>query len=322
MKRIVLLGAVILVVVGGWTAGWFYLAGQVRGGIESLAAGTDPAIPVVTCDTLSVAGFPFRFDVTCGGATLVSEDVTARVAELRGTLLVYRPDHVQVFARAPLSVEDAFTGAESRVDWASLESSLRLTNWRVARISVVADEVAWVETLSSEALIASAAQAELHFIDIPERYDPAVGTAALATLARITGLTAPGLEIQAGNATIEADVTGLPADVRKWGEGSFLQRWQANGGAIALKDAQGTDEANFIAATGDVKLDPAGRPEGRIQINSRGLIERIAPNIPENLRPLVLGQEAADGSYSQTLTMQSGVLLSGLMPAGILGSMW
>ena len=76
MKRIIALMVVVIVVVGGWTFGWFYLSGEVRRTIGTFATSTDPTVPTVACETLNIGGFPFRFDVTCGNATVVAEDLT------------------------------------------------------------------------------------------------------------------------------------------------------------------------------------------------------------------------------------------------------
>ena len=51
---------------------WLFFAGEVKKSVQSLAAADGITNPKLTCGTLNVNGFPFRFDVTCAGATLVS----------------------------------------------------------------------------------------------------------------------------------------------------------------------------------------------------------------------------------------------------------
>ncbi len=322
MKRFLVLGIVVAVVVLGWTAGWFYVSGEIRNTVAALAQNEDPAQPTLACGGLSITGFPFRFDIACTGATVTSGDLVARTEELRVSALVYRPTHLQAFARSPLTLDDAFTGARSQVDWTGLEASLRLEDWRIARTSVVARDVAWTDTLAGGLPIAGATAIAAHLVDVPAQYDTAAGTATLAAYADIDGLTSPGLAIAAGDGIVEAQITRVPADVRSWGEGDLLRRWQANGGAIVLSEARGSDEPDFVTANGEVKLDDSGRPEGQIALSSRGLAERLSMVIPEGMRPLILGQQAPDGTYSQTITMQSGVVMSGVMPTALLTPLW
>jgi len=48
----------------------------------------------------------------------------------------------------------------------------------------------------------------------------------------------------------------------------------------------------------------------------KGLVERSGALIPEAWRVVLLGEPAADGSYSQTLNLRGGFIFSGLLPLG------
>ena len=102
MKKIIALLVLVVLVVGGWTAAWFYVAGEVRRNIALLADGDGIGTPQITCVHLDVRGFPFRFDITCSGAVLQQGDITLDAAELRASVLVYAPTHAQIFAQSPL----------------------------------------------------------------------------------------------------------------------------------------------------------------------------------------------------------------------------
>jgi hypothetical protein len=322
-RRIIILGTVVLVVIVAWTAGWLYLAAQVRSGIEGLAAADGVTTPRVTCGTLNVAGFPFRLDVTCTAATLISADTTASLNELRASVQVDNPFHLRLFAHAPLELSDAFTGARSRFDWQSLEASARLADWRVARISVVAQQPAWTDTLAGETPIANAVHAEFHLVDIPQELDKTRGTAALAAFSTVTGLVAPGLAINNGEGTLEANISGLPDDVRVLAaDPDPLRNWQARGGSVELVGLRGHDADHSLEVSGTLALDAGGTPDGQLTIVSKGVIDQLGPMVPDQLRPLVLGTPAADGTTTQVLTMKGGVVLSGIMPVGMLPALW
>lgn len=314
MKRFVILIVVVLVVVALWTGGWFFLSGEVRRNVEALALADGVTTPRLTCGGLNVTGFPFRFDVDCADARVVDGDAVIDVSGLRASVLVYRPTHILASARGPMTFTDAFTGSKSRLDWSGLEASLRLDGWRLARLSVSAHDLAWTDTLMSESLIAEAPLAELHLLDIPEQHDAERGLAALAVYGTVKGLNYPNLTIGAGDAEIELEATALPDDVRRLGEPDMLRRWQADGGNLRLVSIHGTDGDSDLTAEGNLALDASGQANGQVNIASTGVAERIGPLLAEPYRTLVLGNPAADGSYSNVLNFRAGGIYSGLIP--------
>lgn len=333
MNRFVWLGLVVLVVVGAWTAGWFYIAGEARNAVAGLAAGDGEAAPKLTCASLEMTGFPFRFDLTCMGATIVDGDVNVAIAGLKGSVLAYNPTHALLSAQGPVTIADAFTGGQSRVDFSGAEASIRLQSadlwaglqgagWRIARASLVADELRWTDTLTGESLIGSASRLEAHLLDIPEQHEPEKGLAALAAYARLDEVQAPGFQIAGGEASLEAELSGLPDDLRALGTPDVLQRWRDAGGQLKLVGLQGTAGEEFVRSTGTLGLDSSARVEGRIELASKGLIERTGTLVPEDWKGLVLGAPAADGSYSQTLSLRGGFVFAGLMPVGQLAPLF
>jgi hypothetical protein len=317
MKRIVILAIVIVVVFGGWSAAWLAGSGFIRSNIGELAKPDGESAPKVACDRLDVGGYPFWFDVVCNGLTVVSGDITATAPVVKAQLLVYDPWHLVATATGPLTLNDAFTGAKTRLDWQKIEASARLTGWRIARISVLAETLALNDTVAGDNLLAKASHGEFHLLDIPEQHDAAKGLAALALYAKLDDLNAPGFQINNGRSTLEADITGLSDDVRTYGDADILTRWQAAGGSIKLVGLKGDDgDTQHFDVNGTLGLDAAMHPAGQLTVASKGLVERFGSMIPEQMRPLVLGNPGADGSYSQVLNLTNGVLFSGLVPLG------
>ena len=110
MRRIITFGAVLALLVVAYTGAWVWAASFATTQVKALATADGETMPRITCDKLSVGGFPFGFDLTCDGGTLVQGDVTVTVAGLQGSVQVYSPFHVLVAAHAPLTIADAFTG--------------------------------------------------------------------------------------------------------------------------------------------------------------------------------------------------------------------
>lgn len=323
MKKIVILLLLVVLAAGAWTAGWFYAAGEVRATIAGLGSGaTDNS---VTCEELEVTGYPFRIDVDCAGATLVEGDVTATLAALRASVLVYNPTHAILSARSPATFADAFTGSRSRLDFASAQASVRLRaenplaalqgeDVRLERASLTATGVAWVDTLAAELPLASADELEMHLLDVPEQHDPEQGLAALAAYATASGVDAPGFAVVDAETSLEAELSGVPDQFSDLTAPDLLQRWQQADGQLRLFGLKGAAAEDFFEATGTLTLDSAARPEGQIKIESRGVVERLGDLVPPEWQGLVLGSPADDGSYSQTLTLRGGIVLSGLIP--------
>ena len=321
-KRIIILGSVVLLVVTAWTAGWYFVAGQVRQQMELLALNDGEAAPQLQCGTLNIGGFPFRFDIDCANATLVSADLLVEVPDLRASVMVWRPTHLLASATGPARTADAFTGLEQEVAWTRLEGSLRLEDWRIARLSVTADDVVWVDRLFGESVIASASGLELHLLDMPELHNAETGRAALAGYLRAQDVSAPGIDLAATNAEIELEVTALPDDVRNWGAVPFLPDWQQAGGKLRIVGIRANDGTADLNATGELALDAQGYPTGSIAIDSLGVAEQIGPYLQEPWRTLVLGVPGEDGRHKNQLNFAGGSISSGLVPIAALAPLF
>lgn len=312
-KRIIILGAIVLLVVLGWTGGWFFLAGQLRQQVAALAFADGETAPQLSCASLDIGGFPFRFDLDCRDAVIVTGDLLFELPEARASAMVYRPNHLLAWASGPLEISDAFTGQRSTLDWTGAEASLRLEDWRIARLSLVANSLVWTDRLF-EALIARTGPLEVHLLDMPEAHDPERRLAALAVYGRAQAVEAPGLDMDGAEAELEAEITGLPDDIRAFGAEPLLPLWHRQGGVLRLTRLHASDASAQLDASGDLSLDAAGLANGSIDITSKGVAERIGPLIEEPWRTLVLGVPAADGSHRNQLNLRAGTLSSGLVP--------
>lgn len=314
MKRIVWLGSTFFGLLLLWSIGWIGASWYLRQTILGFADADGTTTPRLVCNDLTVGGFPFRFDVTCTSANVTSGDITVGMPELRATTLVYHPTHVLAFGRSPLTLTDAFSGSSNEIRFSDLTLSASLEGLRIGRISLVGNALDWSDTTLDREELASAGHLEAHLLDIPEQYDPARGLAALALYLTATAITAPGLDVKAGTAEIQAEINGLPDDVRAYVEPDLIRRWQANGGALKLVSANGTDGADSVSGAGTLSLDSSARLNGQVQVTSKGLAERLGGLIPAPLQGVILGSQTADGSHAQTIAAKSGALFAGFVP--------
>ncbi|KKC35843.1 hypothetical protein WH87_14810 [Devosia epidermidihirudinis] len=321
-KRIIILGLVVLVVIVAWSGAWLFLSGLVKQNIEALADADGNTTPRIACETLNVGGYPFRFDADCVNAEIVSGDVTITVPGIRASIRVYAPNHALASALGPLELVDAFTGTRNTVAWSGLQASLNISDWRISRLSLVADKLVWSDTVLGETLIAQSPRAELHLMDIPEQHDSARHLAALAGYVSIKDLAYPGMTLTNTNAELQVELSGLPDDVRNWGEPTMLQAMQQAGGALKIVSIHGTDGPSTLDANGTISLDDKGMLDGQIAIKSIGVADRIGPFLQEPARTLVLGVPAADGSHSNLIAFRAGAVFSGLVPVAALSPLF
>lgn len=313
-KRIIILGSVVVGVIVLWSAAWFVLAGMVRQNVEALALADGVTEPRLTCENLDVRGFPFRFDVDCQTARIVSGDVVVEVPGIGASVRVYAPMHVVASAQGPLQVKDSFTGSRNSIAWSGLEASMRLSDWRIARTSVLARDVVWSDMLFGNVVIAQSPLVELHLLDIPEQHDGERDLAALALYARAETLAWPGLTLTDADVEVQMEVSGLPDDVRNWGDPQLLARMQQAGGALDIVAIHATDADSVLDAEGQLRLDAHGMLEGQVAITSKGVAERVGTLLTEPWRTLVLGTPAPDGSHANQLNFRAGGVFSGLVP--------
>jgi hypothetical protein len=321
-KRIIILGAILLLLVLGWSAGWYFLAGQIRQQVDALALADGETAPQLTCQNLAIGGFPFRFDVECAGLAMVSGDLLVQVPALRASVMAYRPNHILASANGPAEISDAFTGLRQQLSWTDIEASFRVESWRIARVSIIGNDFDWIDTLFGNTTIARSSHAEFHLLDIPEMHDAERGRAALALFSRADQIEAPGIDLASANVEIEAEITGLVDDLRNWGQVPLLPDWQQAGGTLRLIGVRANDGAADLNASGELALDAQGYPQGAISIDSLGIAERIGPFIEEPWRTLVLGVPGEDGRHKNQLNFAAGGMSSGLIPLTALPSLF
>ncbi|MCD7061290.1 DUF2125 domain-containing protein [Pelagibacterium xiamenense] len=313
MKRFVILLVAILAVVGLWTGGWFYVAGQVRANIAAYAEADGVATPRITCAMLDVGGFPFKFSPHCAEPEIVSGDYTIRLADLAGTALFYRPNHLQIFANGPAQIVDAFTGSEQQVSWSSLRASLRLEGGELERLSVVADDIVYADALFGDATYAEATHAEFHVLDAVVDDEASMPGNVVDLYLMLEGVNSVPLGIADGTGDIDARLTGMPP-MALWGHPDFLRIWAGNGGVAMLRDLSLDADTVMVNATGEARVSETGLIEASLELASEGVIERIDALQADPRAPLLTGAPDDEGIYRQNISVRGGTVFVGLIP--------
>src|SRR5215472_4547986 len=125
--RIFIAPALLLLAALGWSAFWFYAASQVDVQADAWRAREAKAGRVFDCAKRSVAGFPFRLEVTCEGASvaLVSQTAgqpaaqpfAAKLGQILVVAQIYDPKKVIAEFTAPATLFDPLAQQSYAVNW-------------------------------------------------------------------------------------------------------------------------------------------------------------------------------------------------------------
>lgn len=185
--KIVLLAVFAVVGMGVYSAGWYYLAGQLAGRVEGLIASLSEDGVSLSCDNLDVRGYPFRLGVFCDGITasdMTSGDMNVTTAAFRSAAQIYRPNHVVSELEAPVRAVLA-NGASLALDWQALQSSTVFGTSGLSRASLQGN--ALVAQVEGGAIDATADTLQLH----TRRNGEDLELAFMLEGARLGGLVAP-----------------------------------------------------------------------------------------------------------------------------------
>jgi hypothetical protein len=278
--------ALVAIAAIGWSAFWFYAASQVDHEVDVWRAREAKAGRVYDCAKRSVAGFPFRLEVTCEDAsvTLVSQTahgagdapVTARLGKILVIGQIYTPGLLIAEFTAPATLAARGEPPAMQVNWKTARSSIAGLPGIPQRVALVFDAPS-VDRLNSGVAVplARAAHAELHTqlaaSSTPDH--PVIDVAVDLTQASVQDIH-PALT-QPFDALIGARLTGLkdfspkPWPVR-------FREIQAADGKIRIERAR-IQQGNMIAtAAGSLDLTPDGNLDGELQVTVVGF-EQVIP---------------------------------------------
>ncbi len=318
MNRFIVLIVVVVTVVAGWSAAWFFGAGEIRRQITTQLMTSQNSPERLSCEQLGVTGFPFRYDISCTDARIVSGDITIAVPLIRATVLVYRPTHALIFATGPATYRDAFSGSSRQLRWQKLAASARSNGWALARISLEADNLELIDTLVGEKPVASASRVELHILDNPDEYDPESKLAQLNIYSRIDMGEVPEFDIQNANITLEGVVESLPDDIRLFSVRTIAQNWYSSGDGVQIISIKGNDDQSAFEFNGRLSATEQARLTGDFGLQSENIADRLSNFVDPVALQIMFGFRDESGSYNQSFSVRHGVVLAGNVPISTL----
>jgi len=314
MNRFLFLMIFIILVVAGWSGAWIYGSKRINTEVESYFASTANSAQKVDCEQFVVAGFPFRFDITCTNLSINNQDVRLQIPEIQVSVLAYRPTHALVFAIGPAIIEDSFSGSKRQVNWQGLKASIRTNGWALARISIEGTNIELIDNVLGQTLIASAGQINMHLLDDPDAYDVEKNLAVLGAFATLEEINVPEFSITNASIQAQAMINSMPDDIRLWTLANLAQNWFENQTGIDILKFEGRDESSDFAIIGKLSTTAQAMPNGDFDFTSKNLAERFSPFLDQTSQDVVFGMQSEDGSNYQSYSIRHGVVMAGNLP--------
>lgn len=278
-------GLVVLAAIA-WSAFWFYAASQVDQTVDVWRAREAKAGRIYDCAKRHVAGFPFRLEVTCEGAsvTLVAQTaqgaaaapVTAQLGKILVVAQIYTPKLLIAEFTAPATLAERGQPPSLQVNWRTARSSIAGLPGTPERVALVFDDAA-IDRIGGAAPLplVRATHLELHG-RLAE--DSTVDHPVIEAALQINGgsiLELHPLLAQPFDADIRAKVRGLrDFSPKPWPD--RFREIQAAGGRIEITQSRIQQGDLISVAAGSLGLTANGRLDGELQMTVAG-IEKVIP---------------------------------------------
>src|SRR3984893_1665675 len=285
--RLFIAPILLLVAATAWSAFWFYAASQVEVSADAWRAQEAKSGRVYDCARRSVAGFPFRLEVRCDGASvsLVSQTagqaatqapVTAKLGEIRVVAQVYDPKLLIAEFTAPATISDSRGAPSMSVNWRTARSSVVGLPAVPQRASIVFDDAEIDRAGGSVPVpLARAKHVELHG-------RLAEGSSAdhpvIETVLQIEGGSVQEVHLLLAQ-PFDADVRTLLTGLKDFSPKPWPERFReiaAAGGHAEIVQSRIQQGDVIAVAAGTLGINAQGRLDGELQMTLAGF-EKIIP---------------------------------------------
>ena len=284
--RLFIMPVLLLIAAAAWSVFWFYAASQAEVTADAWRAREAKSGRVYDCAKRSVAGFPFRLEVRCDGASVSLQSqtaeqaatqaaITAKLGEILVVAQVYDPKLLIAEFTAPATISERGQPPSMVVNWSKARSSVAGLPAVPQRISLVFDDAS-IDRINGpvQAPLARAKHIELHgrFVEGSPVDHPVIETVLQIAAGSVQGLHP--LLAEPFDAEVRTMLSGLkdfspkPWPVR-------FREIQAAGGHVEIVQSR-VQQGDLIAvAAGPLGLGADGRLD-ELQMTVAG-IEKVIP---------------------------------------------
>ncbi len=282
--RLFIVPALLLIAAVAWSAFWFFAASEVDVKADAWRAQEAKSGRVYDCAKRSVAGFPFRLEVRCDGASvsLVSQTagatapVTAKLGEILVVAQVYDPKLLIAEFTAPATISERGLSPSMTVNWSKARSSVVGLPAVPQRASIIFDD-AEIDRVdgSVPAPLARAKHIELHG-RLAE--GSALDRPVIETVLQIAAGSVQGLHPLLAE-PFDANVRTMLSGLRDFSPKPWPERFreiQAAGGRAEIVQSRIQQGELIAVATGTLGLTANGRLDGELQMTVAGIEKAIS----------------------------------------------
>jgi hypothetical protein len=283
--RLFIMPVLVLIAAAAWSAFWFYAASQVEVSADAWRAQEAKSGRVYDCARRSVAGFPFRLEVRCDGASvsLVSQTadaaqapITAKLGEILLVAQVYDPKLLIAEFTGPATLSERGGIPPMIVTWSKARSSVVGLPAVPQRASIVFDDPGIDRVNASvQTPLARAKHIELHG-RLAEGSAP--DHAVIETVLKIEGGSVQEVHPLLAQ-PFDADVRMMLSGLKDLAPKPWPQRFreiQAAGGHVEIVQSRIAQGEVVALAAGTLGLNAQGRLDGELQMTVSGL-EKVIP---------------------------------------------
>ncbi|PSJ59429.1 DUF2125 domain-containing protein [Pseudaminobacter soli (ex Li et al. 2025)] len=280
-RRVMWLAFVVVILCGGYTLGWFYLADKLEAKAKTSLAELNRDGVVAECTNPVARGFPFRLGLFCDRVAFddAKQGFSVSAGSFRSVGQVYDPAHLIAELDGPARIDTPRTEPFA-LDWDNLRASVRLARPLPERVSVEGHQLK-ASTVSGKSL-ATVDTFEGHMRPDGANIDLA-GTFSnlLLDSSLVQGRTLPLLSGDT-DFTINNGVELV---------GNRIQSLRGQSGTIRNLDLS-TSEKTGISVTGPFSVDQDGLLDADLRVTVRdpqGLATVLGGVLPEKSREIQQG---------------------------------
>jgi hypothetical protein len=285
--RLFIMPVLLVIAAAAWSAFWFYSASKVDETADAWRAREARSGRVYDCARRSVAGYPFRLEVRCDGASVslssqtagqaaTQAPITAKLDQILVVAQVYDPKLLIAEFTAPATISDSNDSLSMIANWRTARSSIVGLPGVPQRVSLVFDDPA-IDRIngSTQTALARAKHVELHgrIAEGSPTDHPVIESAVQiegGSLQDVHPLLA-----QPFDADVRAKLSGLKDFApRPWPQ--RFREIQAAGGHVEIVQSRIAQGDVIAVAAGTLGLSAEGRLDGELQMTVAGL-EKVIP---------------------------------------------
>lgn len=324
MGRLAILGVVVVLVIGGWTAFWWIAADAAASASgDAIARAAEQGI-AVECENRRTSGWPLRLVVGCERLTVRSDQTRASLGAARAMAQVMDPTALTVEAEAPLALDDDRLPGAIAADWQNGSARLRLGSPALEQVSLVFADLA-----VRSAALAPFADPTVERLDIDARRADSGRDLDVVLLARTVKASLGATGLPTFDLDLDARI-GEGAVLLAGQVGRFREQVRTGNSFVELDRALVSVGRSRLQLSGRFSVNAEGYLEGQPQIavaDPDDLLDALAqlPGLGDGrLRPiltLAIGMGTAatvDGRPGRavTVSIRDGHLSAGLIPFG------